>query len=94
MTRKFNTYKTRQNGLDSKILRYTISAGLFLTSEFTWDAFLLCYNVSWNHVLALERHNLLGRKKALFKNQCCDKNTVCSKNELQGSKKDLASGER
>ena len=65
-----------------------------LTNEFTWEALLLCYNVSWNHVLALERQNVLGGKKALFKNQCYDKNTVCSKNKLLGSKEDRISGER
>ena len=93
MTRKFNTYTVRQNGLCSKILRYTISGGLFLSNEFRWDALLLCY-VSWSHVLALERYNVLGGKKTLFKNQCCDKNTICSKNKFVGSKEDLISGER
>ena len=65
-----------------------------LTNELARDALLLRYNVSWNHVLALERQNVLGGKKALFKNQCYDKNTVCSKNKLLGSKEDRISGER
>ena len=67
-----------------------------LTNEIARDALLLRYryNVSWNHVLALERQNVLGGKKALFKNQCCDKNTSCSKKKLLGSEQDRISGER
>ena len=65
-----------------------------MTNEFTWDALLLCYNVSRSHVLALKRHNVLREKKALFNNQCCDKNTICLKNELLGLKEDRISEER
>ena len=65
-----------------------------LTNELTRDALLLCYNISWNHVLALERQNVLGGKKALFKNQCCDKSTICLKNKLLGSEEDRISGVR
>ena len=58
MTRKFNTYTARQNGLCFKISRYTVSAGLFLTKEFTRSALLLCYNVSWSHGALEWRHFL------------------------------------
>ena len=66
----------------------------FLTNEFTQDAFLLSYNVSRCHVLALKKQNVLRERKGLFKNQCCDKNTILLKNKLLGLKEDPISGER